>query len=156
VAQCSHRHSWTSKQALTSWLKQRRRHGMWGAPSASRLAATYGQYALIGDSSCASGFRKPLGNENHGFAVHHRPVHSRMTSNSRYPRGTAHRPASRWSLEDWPSTRARQARCAVDRRARRHHSQRHISSARMAETTSGRSRPYRRRSGRASEDRRAG
>ena len=34
----------------------------------------YGQYALVGDSSCASGFRKALGKENHGFAVHHRPV----------------------------------------------------------------------------------
>src|SRR5258706_15057220 len=30
--------------------------------------------SLIGDSSCPSGFRKPLGKENHGFAVHHRPV----------------------------------------------------------------------------------
>ena len=34
----------------------------------------YGQYALVGDSSCASGFRKALGKENHGFAVRHRPV----------------------------------------------------------------------------------
>ena len=32
------------------------------------------RYALIGDSSCASGFRKPLSKENHGFAVYHRPV----------------------------------------------------------------------------------